>query len=98
MQDHDAERERRCRLGSGTRAIRKLAHYSRNRRLRRKTRDQLFDLAFRFAGRLRQYVAVVVGGQVRASERSPARRTCPERTASTIIGMCCAARETMIRL
>jgi len=54
------------RAGVGTAG--KLSHHSGNRRLRPKTRDQLFDLALRLAGRLRQDLLLVLGGQVRREQ------------------------------
>src|SRR5216684_6096912 len=93
-----AERECRCRLGWGVGAIRKLAHHGWNRRLRRKTRDQLLDLALRLARRLRQYLALVSVVRCGATKRNPVRWTFPERTASRITGKRRAARATLIRL
>ncbi|HEX9382537.1 MAG TPA: hypothetical protein VF908_04005 [Gemmatimonadaceae bacterium] len=60
----DAEGERGG-LGRGIPRLRKLADDGRDRGLRCKARNQLFDLALRLAGCLRQHLFLVFASQVR---------------------------------
>jgi len=56
---------------AGVGAAGKLSHHSGNRRLRPKTRDQLFDFALRLTRRLRQDLLLILGGQVRREQAQP---------------------------
>src|SRR5207248_1182563 len=71
----ETKRKRLCRDCDGP--LRELADRRRDRRLRREMRNQFLDLALRFACRLREQLAIVLGRQVRREQSKSSQADLP---------------------